>query len=314
MGLIAVRGDAFEHSPLGRVDGLGHTDEARAAGYDPADTTTTKTRLPADPMNVLLIDDHAMFREGVALLLQPLAPALHVVEAGSAEEGIAALDRLGGADLVLVDIGLPGMSGLEAIGQMHARHPGTPVVALSSMDDRSTVLGAIDAGAMGFISKTMNGQELRRRLALILDGLVVLPPLAPMPGAPVLRRPTPVAAAGPAPVDGPSGGLATSGESAGASAGASAPAATAPHGVSPAELGLTPRQAEVLHLLVQGCVAKDIERRLQLSTGTVKAHTSAVLRALNVTTRTQAVVRAAQLQVRLGAPGASSPGGHPPAG
>ena len=255
-------------------------------------------------MNVLLIDDHAMFREGVALLLQPLAPALHVVEAGSAEEGIAALDRLGGADLVLVDIGLPGMSGLQAIGLMHERHPGTPVVALSSMDDRATVLGAIEAGAMGFISKTMNGQDLRRRLALILDGMVVLPNLAALPGAPTVKA-APAAGAATPTVDQPS--APAQGQS---PAQASTPLTAVPRTTTPADLGITPRQADVLQLIVQGCVAKDIERKLQLSTGTVKAHTSAVLRALNVTTRTQAVVRAAQLQLRLG-PATGPTGGEP---
>jgi DNA-binding NarL/FixJ family response regulator len=242
-------------------------------------------------MHVLLIDDHAMFREGLALLLQPLASGLRVVEAGTAEEGIAALDRLGGADLVLVDIGLPGMSGLEAIVQMQQRHPGTPIVALSSLDDRATVLGAVDAGAMGFISKTMNGHELRRRLALILEGMVVLPSLAALPGAASVGRAVAQAAS------------ARVGDSSVATAATQA----GPLGIEPGELGLTPRQAEVLHLIVQGCVAKDIERRLKLSSGTVKAHTSAVLRALNVTTRTQAVVRAAQLQVRLVAPGPGAP-------
>lgn len=279
----------------------------QAAGYDAPASQPTQ----AAPMNVLLIDDHAMFREGVAMLLQPLAAELQVTEAGSAEDGLAALDRLGGADLVLVDIGLPGLSGLEAIGLMHQRHPGTPVVALSSMDDRATVLGAIEAGAMGFISKTMNGQELRRRLALILEGLVVLPALAPLPGAPVPRAAVSSTSAAPvaqAPTGGAPAPAAAPHRNATEPAPPGAPAGPPSTGISPADLGLTPRQAEVLHLIVQGCVAKDIERRLQLSAGTVKAHTSAVLRALNVTTRTQAVVRAAQLQVRLGAPG-SPPGG-----
>jgi DNA-binding NarL/FixJ family response regulator len=256
-------------------------------------------------MNVLLIDDHAMFREGVALLLQPLAPALHVVEAGTAEDGIAALDRLGGADLVLVDIGLPGMSGLDAIGLMHQRHPGTPVVALSSMDDRGTVLGAIEAGAMGFISKTMNGQDLRRRLALILDGMVVLPSLAALPGAPPVSSPAASAVAS-AVAPAPRAPAATD------AAGSSAGSRPESRPTTAADLGITPRQADVLQLIVQGCVAKDIERRLQLSAGTVKAHTSAVLRALNVTTRTQAVVRAAQLQLQLPrGPGAPAGKGEP---
>ena len=216
-------------------------------------------------MNVLLIDDHALFREGVALLLRPLVDDLATWEAGSCEEALALIDERGAPDMVLMDIGLPGMSGLEGIATLRQRLPGLPVVALSSSDDRDTVLAALDAGAMGFIPKSSTSSVFVAALKLILANGIYLPPA--------------VFLSGPRTAD--------------EGAGAAAPAR------SPADLGLTARQADVLHLILQGKPAKLICRELDLSAGTVKAHTSAVLRALNVTTRTQAVVVAGKLGLRF---------------
>ncbi len=229
-------------------------------------------------MNVLLIDDHALFREGLALLLRPLAASLAVWEAGSCEQAFELLAERGAADLVLIDMGLPGMHGLQGIEALRARWPASTVVALSSADDRDTVLRAIDAGACGFIPKSASAAVLLAALQLILARGIYLPPSAFL-GADLPRpAPAPMAAV--------------------AAAGAPAPGQP-PAGQTPADLGLTPRQAEVLYLILQGKPAKLIERELDLSASSVKAHTSAVLRALNVTTRTQAVVRAGQLGLRF---------------
>jgi DNA-binding NarL/FixJ family response regulator len=228
-------------------------------------------------MILLLIDDHVLFREGVALLLQPLVADLKVRQAGSCEEALALLEHEGPADLVLMDLGLPGMSGLQGIALFRERWPQTPVVALSSMDDRQTVLAALDAGAMGFIPKTSSSAILVSALRLIMAKGIYLPPSAflhdaierpPVP-EPLRPRPATVAASEDAPA------------------------------LRPADLGLTPRQAEVLYQILQGRSAKLIGRELALSPSTVKAHTSAVLRALNVTTRTQAVVAASRLGLRF---------------
>lgn len=215
-------------------------------------------------MNVLLIDDHTLFREGLALLLRPLVDDLVVRAAGSCEEAMAELEASGAADLVLIDLALPGMPGLQGIAHLRERWPQMQVVALSSSDDRATVVAAIDAGAMGFIPKTSSSAVMLAALKLILARGVYLPPSA------FLDAPRPPAAAEP-----------TAG------------------GVTPAQLGLTARQSEVLYLILQGKPAKLIERDLGLSTSTVKAHTSAVLRALNVTTRTQAVVAAGRIGLRF---------------
>jgi DNA-binding NarL/FixJ family response regulator len=226
-------------------------------------------------MKVLLIDDHALFREGLALLLAPLREGLHISEAGSCEEGLQKLHQDGCVDLVLIDINMPGLSGLQGIALLRQQWPAMPVVALSSSDDRETVLSAVDAGAMGFIPKSATSAVLMAALKLVLARGIYLPPSAFLGAA----RQEPPAKLAPAPRG-----------------------SSAVHGARPAELGLSPRQCEVLYLILQGKPAKLIERELGLSTSTVKAHTSAVLRALNVTTRTQAVVAAGRMGLRFDEP------------
>jgi DNA-binding NarL/FixJ family response regulator len=223
-------------------------------------------------MKILLIDDHPLFREGVALLLKPLVEGLETWEAGSCEEAFALLAQRGSADHVLIDLGLPGLSGLEGLSRLRSDHPEMPVVVMSSADDKDTVLAVLDAGAMGFIPKSSTSQIMLGALRLILAKGIYLPPSAFLSG-----RAMPPPAPAQMMVQGA-------------------------QGRRPAELGLTTRQADVLHLLLQGKPAKLIGRQLNLSLSTVKAHTSAVLRALNVTTRTQAVLAASRMGLRFDDP------------
>lgn len=232
----------------------------------PAGLRCVRTAKPA--VHILLVDDHALFRDGLALLLGPLRADLRTSQTGSVEEALTTIASAGLPDLVLMDLGLPGMPGLDGIVLIRQRHPELPVVALSSADDRDTVLRALDAGAMGFIPKSSTSAVMLAALELILARGVYLPPSV-LPGASAGTLPAPPAA-----------------QSARAGAGA-------------ARLGLTPRQCDVLYLILQGKPAKLIERELDLAPSTVKAHTSAVLRALNVTTRTQAVVAAGRLGLRF---------------
>ncbi|RTL43280.1 MAG: response regulator transcription factor [Burkholderiales bacterium] len=248
-------------------------------------------------MRVLLVDDHTLFREGIALLLRPLVQPLETWEAGSCEEAVDVIDQRGAADLVLIDLGLPGASGLEGVKRLRESHPEMPVVVMSSADDKDTVLAALDAGAMGFIPKSSTSAVMIGALKLILAKGIYLPPSVFL------------AARSPGPASAPATAAAAPAPPAFPAAQASAIGATT---VRPVDLGLTQRQAEVLHLLLQGKPAKLIGRELDLSLSTVKAHTSAVLRALNVTTRTQAVVAAGRLGLRFDA-SADPPLRRPPA-
>jgi DNA-binding NarL/FixJ family response regulator len=239
----------------------------------PSGTISEIGRWEAIGMKVLLVDDHVLFREGLMLLLAPLASPLALVSVGSCEEAFAALPANDDIDLVLMDLGLPGLGGLDGIRALHGRNPGLPVVALSSDDDKATVLAALDAGAMGFIPKSSSSSVMLGALKLILSHGIYLPPavfLAGESGGTGLRQ---QAASGTSPSGRPS--------------------------VRPSDLGLTSRQTQVLHRILQGKPAKVIGRELALSPSTVKSHTSAVLRALNVTTRTQAVVAAGRLGLRF---------------
>lgn len=263
-------------------------------------------------MKVLLIDDHLLFREGVALLLRSLMQDIVISEAGSCEDAMAQLDQspepIGKAGLILMDMGLPGMSGLDGIALLRARYPDIPVVALSASEDLETVMLALDAGAMGFIPKSASAAILVQALHLVLAKGIYLPPSVFLTGhAGMTAQITPLAR--------PAADSAEIAAADGVRQVREAQETLQSHdfharheqlmtamGKRPTELGLSPRQTEVLHLILQGKSNKLICRELELSLSTVKVHTSAVLRALHVTTRTQAVVMAAKLGLRFDNP------------
>jgi DNA-binding NarL/FixJ family response regulator len=223
-------------------------------------------------MKILLVDDHVLFREGIALLLRSLVANDSLYQAGTCEEALAAVARDPSIELVLMDINLPGASGIDAISMIRAKFPFIPVVGLSSSDDKQTILDAIDAGAMGFIPKSSSSAVLFAALQLVLSKGIYIPPEAFLRDRSVANRTVTRSIAD-----------------------RFGPAAHA----TPGDLGLTPRQSEVLFLILQGKSAKAICRDLSLSSSTVKIHTSAALRALNVTTRTQAVIAAGRMGLRF---------------
>jgi DNA-binding NarL/FixJ family response regulator len=166
---------------------------------------------------------------------------------------------------MLLDLALPGIDGLAVLQELRAQHPNVPVVVLSATDAPEVVMRAIDAGAMGFIPKTSSSQLMVQALRLVLAGGVYLP-------REVLRKD-----------DGTLGDSHTP----------EAPLR------SPRDVGLTERQAQVLALMVQGKPNKLICRDLRLAEGTVKIHITAILKALNVANRTQAVVAVSKLRLKL---------------
>lgn len=212
-------------------------------------------------MKILLIDDHALFREGLKFLLRSLDAALEVDEASDCAK---ALEHAAARsyDLVLLDLNMPGVAGLDALAALHEAVPDSPLVVLSGEDNPGVVRAAIERGAMGFIPKSSTPEVLIQALRLVLARGVYLPP-AVLDAA---RAPASVA-------------LAKSGDM------------TLP--------GLTPRQMDVLRCVIQGKSNKIIARELDVSEGTVKAHLSSVLRALDARNRTEAVYAAAKMGLRL---------------
>ena len=222
--------------------------------------------MPALPVPTLLVaDDHPLFRAALRQAAADAVDALQVREAASLDEVLAALDAEPGTDLVLLDLHMPGMVGLDALLTLRARAEGTPVVVLSGSEDVQVVWQAIEAGAMGFIQKQTDSRTMMAALRVVLSGGIYLPPVCLAGGA---RRP-------------------------------GATTTELPARERIARLGLSGRQAETLAKVVQGKSNKVIARELGISEATVKTHLSAVFAALDVHSRTEAVYAIARMGLRL---------------
>jgi DNA-binding NarL/FixJ family response regulator len=226
-------------------------------------------------MKVLLVDDHPLILSALQAMIQELDPDVKVTAVGSASAARNALAADADFDLVLLDLQLGDASGFDVLVEMRKAHPALPVVVISASDRASDVIQAIDLGAMGFVPKRASNDTLVDALRLVMAGGIYVPAMH-------------------------------LGSQAGAASRSSTPAIpaadTATYQVTPSfeELGLTPRQADVLTQLLQGKPNKEIARRLGLSVETVKDHVQAVLRALGVSSRTQAVLAVSQMtQQRL---------------
>ena len=236
-------------------------------------------------MKVLLIDDHPLILSALKTVIQGLGDDLEVVGVASAAEARATLALDPDYDLALLDLQLGDANGFDLLAEMRRAYPALPVVIVSASDRASDVIRSIDLGAMGFVPKRSSTEILFEALRLVMSGGIYVPPMAMgMEAAAEEAR----ARRGPDP-------LRTVGQEATGSAYQSTP--------SLATLGLTPRQTDVLALLLQGKPNKLIARELNLSVETVKDHVAAVLRALGVNSRTQAVLAVSQMTH-----GAASPG------
>lgn len=219
-------------------------------------------------MKVLVVEDHPLVREAMAHLVTRLDAAASALEAPDGATALALARAHADVGLVLLDLGLPGLRGMVVLERLRRDHPGVPVVVLSAFHDRDTVGEVMRQGAAGFIPKTASRDTIVNALRLVLAGSLYVPPeLAFDTGWPA--------------------GAPVRGGCAGAPVTATPPDAAA--------LGLTPRQGQVLGLVMKGHANKEICRQLGLAERTVKAHLSAVLNLLRVSSRTQAVIAANRL-------------------
>jgi len=124
-------------------------------------------------MNILLVDDHPLFLEGMRMVLQQLDERVSIQTSGSCEEALTLVEN--DFDLVLLDINLPGMSGLDGLMQLRHQAPATPLVVMSASEDRGKVLRAIEQGAKGYIPKSSTPDVMLTALRLVLSGGVYLP-------------------------------------------------------------------------------------------------------------------------------------------
>jgi len=205
-----------------------------------------------------VVDDYALVREGLRHALQALGDPVEVLEARDAEEALRVIAREAQLDLVLLDIGLPGMDGFIALDEMRKGIGNVPIVVLSASTEQRDISAALNMGAMGYISKMAPREVMLSALRLVLQGGVYVPPQAiGMPHFHGLKSIAQVAP--PASVE---------------------------------ELSLTERQRQVLNLIAQGKPNKVIARELQIAEPTVKAHVTEILRALKASSRAQAMVTA----------------------
>ena len=137
---------------------------------------------------ILIVDDHPLYREGMVSVLSERLPGIEVFGAHSAEDGLTALDAAPDTELVLIDIRLPGMDGITALGVFAARHPTVPRIAISGQEDPALVRRAFDAGASGFIPKSMSVGEVVRAISQVLDGGVFVPDTGAGAGAAALEH------------------------------------------------------------------------------------------------------------------------------
>lgn len=246
-------------------------------------------------MKVLLVDDHPLVLSALQAVIQSIGSDTTVVGVDNAASARAALREASDFDLVLLDLALGDADGFELLDEFRSSYPAVPVVVVSASDRTSDVIRAIDGGAMGFVPKKSSHAELHHALRLVMTGSMYVPPhLLGLPfGQGVGQGPGRDAAA--ASGDTVPGVMRSEAGGTGVPLGAGARAE--PHQKVPTmkDIGLTPRQSEVLSLLLQGLPNKLIARQLNLSVETVKDHVAAVLRALGVSTRTQAVLAVSQM-------------------
>ena len=250
-------------------------------------------------MKVLLIDDHPLILAALQAVIRGLGDDVTVMGVGTEREARAALKRDADYDLVLLDLHLGETDGFELLAELRGLYPALPVVVVSASDRASDVIRAIDAGAMGFVPKRASNDTLFEALRLVMSGGIYVPPMSlgiePAPVAPPKDGDTVPDVMRPHPIE-------DFEEMTG-------PATSAPHRRAPASLdalGLSKRQADVLPYLLQGMPNKIIAREMHLSVDTIKDHVAAVLRALGVSSRTQAVLAISQMTQRAG--GQAGPG------
>ncbi len=214
-------------------------------------------------MKILVIDDHVLIREALRGVLKELSHDAVLFDASSCSQAMQIVAEHADIGLILLDLNLPDRDGFDVLAELREQYPTISVVVLSALQDRSVVLKALDWGASGYIPKSAKREVMISALKLVFAGGIYIPPE-------ILAREE-LSAPAPAPVNN-----------------------ERPR-VLPTDLGLTERQVDVLALMMQGKNNKLICRTLNLAEPTVKNHVTAILKALKVSNRTEAVIAANQL-------------------
>jgi two-component system, NarL family, response regulator LiaR len=204
---------------------------------------------PPERIRVLIVDDHAVVRSGLATFLQAFEDFELVGEAGDGSEAVRLCAQIS-PDVVLMDLLMPEMDGIAATRAIHEHHPEVRVIALTSFQDQDRVQAALDAGALGYLLKNVSAEELARAIRSARAGRHTLAPEATQALIHAATRP-------------PEPGH-----------------------------DLTPREREVLALMVKGLNNAEIAKRLVVNRSTAKFHVSNILTKLGAASRTEAVALA----------------------
>jgi DNA-binding NarL/FixJ family response regulator len=205
--------------------------------------------------HLVIADDHPLFRDALRQAVATVIPAAKIDEAGSFEDLTTLLERGAEADLILLDLSMPGISGFSGLIYLRAQYPAIPVVIVSATDDGATIRRSLDFGASGFIPKRFGVDTLRDAILKIMGGDIWVPADTDLSAAvdPDMTR------------------------------------------LRDRLVTLTPQQVRVLMMLSEGLLNKQIAYELGVSEATIKAHVSAILQKLGVESRTQAVIAAGKI-------------------
>ncbi len=206
---------------------------------------------------ILIADDHPLFREALRGAVQRILPDASLCEADSVDALYGLVEANPDADLLLMDLNMPGAHGFSALVHLRALHPQLPVVVVSAREEPAVMRRALDHGALGFIPKSADSETIGIAVGQVLDGERWAPAAAA--SAPAMDRDE--------------------------------------EAVARRLRELTPQQFRVLQMLGEGRLNKQIAWDLGVSEATIKAHVTAVLRKLGVNNRTQAVLMAGRLAV-----------------
>ncbi|MBL8261749.1 MAG: response regulator transcription factor [Xanthomonadaceae bacterium] len=206
---------------------------------------------------ILVADDHPLFREALRSAVMRAVPDATLREADGVDALYALVERESQADLLLLDLNMPGAHGFSALVHLRAHHPQLPVMVVSAREEPAVMRRALDHGAVGFLPKSADAGTLGEAIDAVLAGDRWAPPAA-------LKAPA-------------------------------APAEE--HDAAQRVRELTPQQFRVLQMLGDGLLNKQIAYELGVSEATIKAHMTAILRKLGASNRTQAVLIAGKLAV-----------------
>jgi len=213
-------------------------------------------------MKVLLVDDHVLIRDALRGVLRELTDQATVLEAANFGQAMCLIESHPDLHLILLDLNLPDRDGFATLADLRKRYATISVVVLSAFHDRDNIIRALDLGALGFIPKSAPREVMVNALRLVFAGGIYIPPEA-LAVVENVERPV------------------------------------ARRAVSPADVGFTERQMEVLALMMQGKSNKAISRILNVAEPTVKHHVTAILRGLKVANRTEAVIAVGSLGWKL---------------